>query len=100
MFLEVSEFISGNMNYNYTFRIEVLRLGILFFIFLWFGHHFFDLLLKLHLLGLDALVQGLPAAFNVTIYDHLTALIGIEGLTDGALRDVICLLLTIFKLGL
>ena len=77
-----------------------MRLGILFFIFLRFGHQFFNLLLELHLLGLDALVQGLPAAFDVTIYDHLTALVGVEGLTDGALRDVICLLLTIFKLGL
>ena len=73
-----------------------MRLGILFFILLRFGHQFFNLLLELHLLGLDALVEGLPAALYITVYDHLSALVWIEGLADGALRDIIRLLLTIF----
>ena len=100
LFLEVDEFICGNMNHSNTFCIKVLRLRILLVDFLRFSHHFFNLFLQLHLLSLDSLVQGLPAALNIAVYDHLTALVRIKGLSDGALRDVICLLLTIFKLVL
>ena len=96
LFLDVDEFICGNMNYNYTFGIKVLRLRILLVIFLRFGHHFFYFLFQLHLLSLNALIKGLPAALNIAVYDHLTALVWIERLADGALREIICLMLTIF----
>ena len=100
LFLEVDEFICGNMNHSNTFCIKVLRLKIFFVSLFRLSHHFFNLLFQLHLLSLDSLVQGLPAALNIAVYDHLTALIWIKGLADGALRDVIRLLLTIFKLVL
>ena len=77
-----------------------MRLGIVLFVFLRLSHHFFNFVFQLHLLGLDAFVEGLPAALNIIVYDHLSALVWIKGLADGALRDIICLLLSIFKLGL
>ena len=101
LFLEVDEFIRGNMNHNNTFCIKVLRLRILIFVNLFrLSHHFFNLLLQLHLLSLDSLIQGLPAALDIAVYDHLTALVWVEGLADGALCDVIRLMLTTLKLVL
>ena len=88
------------MNHSNTFCIKVLRLRILLVAFLRFSHHFFDLLFQLHLLCLDSLVQGLPAALDIAVYDHLTALVWVEGLADGALRDIIRLMLTTLKLVL
>ena len=100
LFLEVDKFICGNMNHNNTFCIKVLRLRILLVDFLRLSHHFFNLFLQLHLLSLDSFIQGLPAALYIAVYDHLTALVWVERLADGALRDIICLMLTTLKLVL
>ena len=101
----VDKLVGGHVNDNHTFSAEVLRLGAALFTtllgrllnLLLLGHQLLNLLLQLHLLGLDALVEGLPAALNIAVYDHLAALVRIEGLADGALRDVVRLLLPVLE---